>query len=75
VLNFFKAVFSFFSGIVEYLRQKDLIQAGVDKAVAKSKTEDLERVVKADEIREEARRDASAIPSDVSLPDDGFRRD
>lgn len=75
MFSFFKSVFAFFSGLLDYFRQKDLIQAGVDKAVAKSKTEDLEKVEKANEAREEAARAAAAVPPDVSLPDDGFRRD
>lgn len=75
MLAFIKSIFSAIGELFSFLSQNQLVQAGIDKVTATQATKDKEIVIQAEEARDAARAAASAIPDDVSLPDDGFRRD
>lgn len=75
MLNFIKALFSAISELFSFLKQDELIRAGEDKVIAAQAPKETELVIKADEVRQEARTAAAAVPVTDSLPDDGFRRD
>jgi hypothetical protein len=73
--SFIKSLFSALTELFSFLKQEQLIKAGEDKVIAKEATKEVAIVIKANEVREEARIAASAVPITDSLPDDGFRRD
>lgn len=75
MLNFFKLLFSAVGEFFGFLKQNQLIEAGEIKAVAAQQKGEIRVVKEATEARAEAAVAASAVPLDVGLPDDGFRRD
>jgi hypothetical protein len=73
--SFIKSLFSALSELFGFLKQNQLIQAGVDKVVAVQATKETEVVIQANKAREEVRVASASVPITDSLPDDGFRRD
>lgn len=75
MLELIKSLFSAIAGLFSFLQQNQLVKAGEDKVVAKQATKETEIVIKADEVRAQAKAIAATVPVSDSLPDDGFRRD
>lgn len=57
-----------------YLRERELLQAGEARAVARYLRQAAEDVSRANKARDETRRRNDSIPDDRSLPADEFTR-
>lgn len=58
-----------------YARERQLLQAGEQQALAVLLRAQAEALEKSNAVREEIRRRNAGVPDGDSLPDDGFRRD
>jgi hypothetical protein len=63
------------SRLLMFLREKELLDAGEARAVARMMQEASNDISRAEKARDEARRRNAAIDYDSKLPDDTFRRD
>lgn len=61
--------------LANWLRESQLIKQGQEKQQAIVTTAEVKETDEASQIRVEARRANSAVPSTDSLPNDGYRRD
>lgn len=61
--------------LLTYLRERQLLQAGEDKALADVLQGELNAINKATAARLAARARNAAVPKSDSLPNDGHRRD
>lgn len=61
--------------LVKYATDRQLLDAGQQKALASLLRQQADVLKTADEARQEARANNARIPKSDSLPTDGFRRD
>jgi hypothetical protein len=66
---------TFLGSVISHLRDKKLIDAEGEAALAKALRRQLDDIERAAKARDEVRARNAAVPADSSLPDDGFRRD
>lgn len=60
---------------LNYARERDLMNAGEEQAIAVLLKTQADIIDKADKARAAAHAANSAVPTSSILPDDGFRRD
>lgn len=75
MLKFLSSLFAIFQKVAELFQQQRLLNAGRAEAIAEQTKETVDAISKADQVRDDVRRDLSGIVTTDSLPDDGFRRD
>lgn len=69
------ALLQVFAYLLKYATDRQLLDAGAQKALANLLTAQANVLKQAEEARAEARARNAAVPKSDSLPDDGFRRD
>lgn len=62
------------SSLIAWLRERNMLKTGEAEAAVKALKEQASELERANKAREEARQRSNAVPSDSSLPDDGFQR-
>ena len=66
---------SLVASLVQWMRERKLMQEAEEKLLLDFLRKQQEYIDEAKKIRDKAARDAAAVPSTDSLPDDGYRRD
>lgn len=69
------AIVKLFNLVFTYARERQLLEAGQQQALASVLRAQADAIDKANQVRLTIRQRNAAVPSGDSLPDDGFRRD
>lgn len=61
--------------LAAFARERQWLKAGEAQALAELMRKQADDLLRAEQARDAARRNADGVPRDRGLPDDGFRRD
>lgn len=69
------ALATLFSQLLTWAREKQLLDAGQQQALASIMRVQADALERSNKVREEISKRNATVPQSSSLPDDGFRRD